>query len=397
MPARRVPPRGVVDARRPSRRRWDAAAAAVASIAAAGLLAFPVVGNRAGAFTSVPTGVTGLNPAPRPQPATPLIPAPFLQAWPTRNPEAYAWYRRGRAYYDRESGGELAGSLRYFERVVSLDPTFAPAHSSLAVSYLERAAIGMTPAKSAMNARQAAQRALALDAGSAETHMALAEVRYRLDKDYPGAEREFVRAVELDGRNAFVRQRYALFLQEQRRFDEALQQLGVAQRLDPSSVLSYWQTASALLLAGRFEESLTQAHLALELDPTHPRSFRTIGKDLEALGRRDEAIEAYLKAGRMALGHLGHLYAVTGRHDEAREIITILARQPLAERGNTGAAIAIVYEGLGEHERAMQWLEKADRDGVRLPFELRVVPQWAALRGRREFREFLKKASVAGV
>jgi DNA-binding winged helix-turn-helix (wHTH) protein/tetratricopeptide (TPR) repeat protein len=395
-----VPVTRVVDIRWPSRWKWGASAAAVASIAAAYLLAFPVMSRRAAfsdAFFSVPTNVTGLNAEPRSGPSLPLIRTSFLHPWSTGNPQAYAWYWRGRAYFDRETGKELVGAFRYFEKATSLDPSFAPAYSGLAVSYLELAARGTAPAESAMNARRAAQRALALDARFAETHVALAELRYRLDNDDPGAEREFVRAVELDDRNAFVRQRYALFLQEQRRFDEALEQLRVAQELDPLSVVSYWQRASTLFLAGRYEESLAQGHLTLELDPNHLRSFRTIGLGLEAIGKRDDAIEAYLKAGRLGLGHLGHLYAVAGRYDEAREILTVLTRQPLEEAGHNGVAIAFVYAGLGETDKAMQWLERAHRAGVRLPFALRVAPQWADFRAKREFREFLKTASVPGV
>jgi sugar/nucleoside kinase (ribokinase family) len=99
----------------------------------------------------------------------------------------------------------------------------------------------------------------------------------------------------------------------------------------------------------------------------------------------------------LGLGHLGHLYAVAGRYDEAREILTMLTRQPLEEAGLNGVAIASVYAGLGEPDKAMQWLERAHRAGVRLPFALRVAPQWADFRARREFREFLKTASVPGV
>jgi hypothetical protein len=114
------------------------------------------------------------------------------------------------------------------------------------------------------------------------------------------------------------------------------------------------------------------------------------------MGRPGEAIEAYLKAGQVALGHLGRLYALTGRRAEARELLTVSTRRPLEETGHNGVAIAVIHTGLGEPAKAMEWLEKTHRDGVRLPFSLRVAPQWDSLRTSREFDAFLKRNDVAG-
>ena len=227
--------------------------------------------------------------------------------------------------------------------------------------------------------------------------MALAELSYRLDDDVRGAQRAFARALELDGRNAYVRQRYADFLQEQRRFDDALEQLRVAQELDPLSVLSSWQMADTLFLAGRWEDSLAQSYHTLELDPTHSWSFRTIGQSLDAMGKREEAIEAYLKAGNVASGQLGRVYALMGRRSAAREILATLTRRSGEGLGHNGVAIAYVYTGLGEPAKAMESLEKAHRDGVRLPFTLRVTPQWEQLRASAAFEDFLKRNRVAGI
>ena len=142
-----------------------------------------------------------------------------------------------------------------------------------------------------------------------------------------GAQRAFVRAVELDGRNAYVRQRYADFLRSSDGSMTRSEQLRVAQELDPLSVISSWQMADTLFLARRWEESLAQSYRALELDPTHSWSFRTIGQSLDALGKREEAIEAYLKAGNVAFGHLGRVYALVGRRSAAREILATLTRR----------------------------------------------------------------------
>jgi DNA-binding winged helix-turn-helix (wHTH) protein/tetratricopeptide (TPR) repeat protein len=397
-----VPVTRLVGKRRPFHHKWGAAAAAAAFLAAAPLLVPSVPSHRAARAnrsTSAPATVAEPDAAPRSEPSLLLTPASFLHAGGNVNPEAYALYWRGRSYYDRVAGTELVGAFPYFEKAVALSPTFALAFSGLAVAYLDRAAAGIAPAESAVRARQAAQHALALDPRSPETHVALAELSYRLDSDDGGAERAFARAMELDGRNSFVRQRYARFLYQQRRFDAALEQLRVAQELDPLSVVSSWRRANVLFVTGRYEESLAEAHRTLKLEPAHSRSFRTIGECLEAMGKYDDAVDAYLQAGQVALGQLGRVYALDKRYQEARSILAVLTRQtrqPLEEASHNGMAIASVYTGLGETAEAMRWLEKTDRDGVRLSFALRVSPQWAALRARAEFTEFLKTKNVPG-
>ena len=395
-----VPVKRMVDVRWPSLQRWGAAAAVLASIAAAYLLAPSVTSEHTPPSSwsdAAPMIAMSSNSGVPPEVSQPPNPVFFSRTWPTRSLEAYEWYWRGRAYYDRSTGRKPFAALPYFERAAALDSSFALAHAGVAVSYLERAFAGIAPTESAIRAKQAADRALALDAQSAETHVALAELSYRLGDDDLEAQRAFARAVELDGRNAYVRQRFAVFLKEQRRFDDALEQLRVAQELDPLSVISSWQKADTLFLAHRWEESLAQAYQTLELDPTHSWSFRTVGQSLDALGRTDEAIEAYQKAGQVAFGHLGRAYALAGRRSAARELLTTLTRRPVEEIGHNGVSIAYIYTGLGEPAKAMEWLEKAHRAGVRLPFSLRVAPQWAPLRTSRTFGEFLKKTRVAGI
>ena len=358
----------VSDMRRPSLPRWAVAAASVVLALAGYLLAFQV-----GSSTSRSVG-----------PASDV----------SRRAEAHEWYWRGRAYADRASGRDSFAALRYFERAAALDASFAPAQAALAVSYLDRAAAGITPADSAIKARHAAARAVGLAPQSAEPHVALAELRYRLEDETADAEREFARAVQLDGRNVYVRQRYAAFLQEQEQFDAALEQLRLAEELDALSIVTSSQKADTLWLAGRWDESLAQANHTLELDPAHSWSFRTVGRSLEALGRRDEAIVAYLKAGSVALGNLGQAYALAGRRDEARQLLTVLTQHTDGDPGHKGVAIAYIYAGLGETGAAMEWLERARQAGRRLPVTLRVAPQWQPLRASSAFNAFLNRNHV---
>src|SRR4029077_4925616 len=127
-------------------------------------------------------------------------------------------------------------------------------------------------------AKRAAERAFALGPQLAETHVALAELSYRLEGDAAKAEREFSRAFELGDHNAYVRQRYAAFLHDRRQFEEALTQLRIAYQFDPMSIMTNWQIANELFHSGRYEAALAQANHTLELDPSHAWSFRTLGQ-----------------------------------------------------------------------------------------------------------------------
>ena len=375
--------------------RWralqrSAAAAAILALIAAGYLSAPHgVSDRTVASTPSSYETYG-GPSP-------LDPVPFSPAWLTRSIDAHSLYWRGRGYYDRSTGRKPFGALQYFERAATLDATFALAHVGVAVSYVDRAAAGIAPEQSESRARQAADRALTLDPRSAEAHVAVAELGYRLNNDNAKAEHEFIRAVQLDGGSAYVRQRYATFLKEQRRFDEALEQLRIAEELDPVSLVSSWLKADVLFYAHRYEDAIAQSYRTLDIDPSHSWSYRTIGRCLEALGREEEAVEAYRRAGSVALGHLGRAYALVGNRAAAHEILSILRGRPIEELGHNGLAMAYVYTGLGDSAAAMESLEQANQDGVRLPFSLRLAPQWEQLRASRQFTDFLNTGRVAGM
>jgi len=357
---------------------WAAAAAVLIVLAAGAWLIDEVSDN--------PTSAASEDSADAANPAS-------AKALPTTSSEAYSWYWRGRGYYDRSTGRRPAWALPYFETAATLDPNFALAHAALAVSYLDRAATGVARAESLEKARRAAERALLLGPNLAETHVALAELGYRLDRDVRKAETEFTRAFQLDDHNAYARQRYAAFLHDQRHFDDALAQLRIAYQLDPRSIMTNWHMANELFYLGQYGAAVAQANKTLELDPTHAWSFRTLGQSLEALGKEEDAIAAYLKAGQVALGHLGRAYVITGRPSEARKLLDSLIKEPFDGTTHNGAAIAFIYTALGEPKKAAEWLEKTQRDGVRLPFSLEVAPQWESLRESPSFDQLKKKAA----
>lgn len=384
------------------RRRLALTAAAAAALTVGGYLMLdsirdtaPVAGQnehveaRSAVAESSTDGVLGDRPG--------LPFATNLPRWPTANVEAHAAYWRGRALFEGNSSTRKPGAaLKYFERAVTLDPDFFQAHASAALGYLDLVHAGVTPTAAAARAREAARRARSINADSAASRVANAEVSYRLDRDWPLAEREFLRAIAVNPADAFARQRFAIFLHSMRRYDDALEQLKVAQELDPLSASIRWQSANTLFHAGRCEEALDEARRTLDLVPNYPWAFRTMGQCLNAQGKLGDAMGAHMKAGEVALGHLGYVYARAGRLAEARQVLAELMKQPSDGSTQNGVSIAFVYTGLGETAQALQWLRTVNDKGGILPFGLRVAPEWEPLRRRPEYKELLKTAQVAG-
>lgn len=314
--------------------------------------------------------------------------------WPTENPEAYALYQRGRAAWAGRTTRGARTALQLFEQAAALDPAFAQAHAGIAMAYFQLAEVGqaLSPEEAYARVTQAATRALTLDELLPEAHLAASNVKV-YERDWRGVERERRRAIELGPNSALVREQYGMFLSLMGRFSEALDHVRLAQSLDPLSPRATWAVATVLRFARRYDEAIAEAQQALELDPNYAPAYHTLGVCYEAKGRLDDAISAYLHAGGTGGGNLGHAYAAAGRTKEARRLLAAL-EEHYPEGGHAGQ-IAQIYVGLGELERALQWLGRA---AERMPANVptwKVAEVWDPLRSDPRFPELLKKVGLA--
>jgi adenylate cyclase len=323
-----------------------------------------------------------------------LRPVRAAPRWPTENPEAYSAYLRGRSAVNRIDGTRTA--LAFFERAAALDPAYAQAHAGIADAYQELSFTGALKAKEAYpQAARAAERALALNDSLSEAHLAAAGVKMYFEWDWRGAERECRRALELNPSSADARERYGLVLSLEGRFDEALDQLRLAQSLDPLSPRTGWVLASALYWARHYDAAIAEARRILKIDPHYAWAYYTLGQCYVEKGEPEEAIQAFLRpTGRVPPGNLGYAYALSGRTAEAREVLHDLEKRH-AQAGGGSAMIAMVYTGLGETDRALQCLETAYANRGWLG-TLKVAPVWDRLRGDPRFARLLQKVGLAG-
>lgn len=289
-------------------------------------------------------------------------------------------------------------AVDYFNQAIARDPNYAQAYSGLADSY---ALIGdweygvMPPKEAFPRARAAATKALALDNTLADAHTSLAFCLNLFDWDYDGAEAEFKKAIELNPNYATAHQWYAWHLIVTGRNGEALNQMKMAGRLDPLSLIISADTADMLLVAHRFDDSITQSGMTMEIDPRFAVGRYQLGQALAQKHAFPEAIEELRKAiefsggNKAFVAHLAYVYAASG---EKRKVMDLL-KELTAEHGFASAAeVALVYVGLGDRDQAMQWLERAyvERFNPTILFR----PSYDPLRHDPRFRHLLRRIGI---
>ena len=313
------------------------------------------------------------------------------------NPAAHVAYLQGSFLWNRFTGESVKEAIRRYEEALAIDPNYAAAYAGLADSYIMLANHHILPPREGYSlARRAAEQGLALDESLGELHTSLGWIHRLFDWDWPAAERESLRAVQLNPGYAFGRSRYALLLSGMGRHEEAVAEAQREHELDPLNLLTYTVVGDTLFYARRFDRSVASYRKCLELDPTFGAAHTDLARSLEQVGRADEAIEEWVRGTRGPDGlsppssGLAILYARAGRLDDARA--TLEGVQALAQKQFVSPyGIASYYAVIGDNDRALDWLERAysERDGTLV--WLKVHPRLDGLRGEPRFRDLLAR------
>jgi serine/threonine protein kinase/Flp pilus assembly protein TadD len=318
----------------------------------------------------------------------------------TENLEAYNLYLQGRYFWNKRMTGDVKKAIDYFDRAITLDPNFALAYAGLADSYLVLPMYGEYKTSETLpKAMAALSRALDIDDKLAEAHTSLGWIK-EMEFDFPAAEKEYQRAIELNPNYPTGHQWYSGLLEYLGKLDESLVEMKRALELDPLSLIINVNLASVFLDRGEIDRAIDQCHKTLELDPDFGNGQWLLGICLLEKGMHEEAVAALEKANKLygrspyALGDLGNAYALSGDKAKALEVLSTL--KGFLQRGYTvNLEIALVHLGLGEQDKAFEWLGKAcdDQDEkVDVKFSnFNVDPRWDALRSDPRYRLLLKK------
>jgi len=315
---------------------------------------------------------------------------------PTEDPEAYEFYLKGRFFWNKRTGADLRKAIEYFNQAVARDPNYALAYVGLADSYLLLPNYGSTSSQEALPpARTATKKALALDDSLAEAHASLGLLA-TIELDLERALSELERAVQLKPNYATAHHWLALANMTLARFDPAIREGKRAIELDPLSVIINADVSWLYLCARRYDEAEAQARKTLEIDPHFFLAHYYLGIALQLKGRLNEAIPEFQKSFDLngdpySLGILGQAYARNGQNEEARKILARLNEQRNTRRV-APYAMALIYLGLGDKERAIDELDRGYRDGeTNYLFVIKVDPLLDDLRGDRRFEALVQK------
>jgi class 3 adenylate cyclase/TolB-like protein/Tfp pilus assembly protein PilF len=334
-------------------------------------------------------------------------PARGLQRAVAPATNAYDLYLQGRFQWNLRTEAGLRQAVRLFERAIEKDRTFALAYSGIAdawaqIGWLEFSA----PTEAFPKAREAAERALALDDHLAEAHASLGFVRFLYERDWEAAERELRRAIALNPGYAAGHQFYADYLKAMGRFDEALTEMKHALELDPLSMAVNTGMGHVLYLARNFDEAIEQYGKALRIDPAFGPAHLWFGRPYLQKGMYDEAVAEIRQAvdssggSTISLAVLAHAYASAGKHSEARRILADLLNRART-RYLPSYWIALIFTGLDDVDEAMAWLERAYEERSSWLVWIKVEPRFDRLRSDPRFvslvgRMRLEKDGPAG-
>ncbi len=325
----------------------------------------------------------------------------------TKDAEAYQLYLKGRYFWNKRNEDGLRNAIEYFKRAEEKDPTFALAFSGLADSYALLCDIGVAkPVEEMPKAKAAAQKAVDADPTLAEAYTSRAFVRLSYDWDWLGAESDFQQAIKLNPKYPTAHQWYASYLMQMGKFNRSLAEIEEAHKLDPLSPIIGANYALYSYYERNYDEAISKYKVILKGDPDfwvvrHYLALAYVQKGMydEAIAELrsvikappsgpmpDEVVEKEMEAS----ASLGFAYGMAGKKAEAQEIVSKL--QALSQRRYiSGLYFAIVYAGLKDNERTIQYLNEAfhaKHPGLVL---IRIDPTFDHLRSDEKFKELARR------
>ncbi len=324
-----------------------------------------------------------------------------IERHPTESLAAYDLYLLGRYYWNQLSAEGLERAVEYFERALDLDPDFALAYSGLADTYMiQTQGWGLAPRDVFPQARDAAERALALDSTLAEARTSLGGVLLFYDWDFEAAEAAFRRAVELNPNYAQAPHWLGISLYSRARFAEAGEAIQRALALDPQSTYVKMNVGYLLYISRQYDQALEAYSDAIRADSNAiVRALR--GSVYVQLSRFEEAIadlefvaEMLGERNLIPAAYLGFAYARAGRRSDAERVIREL-QELSARRFVNPDYIAIIYIGLGENDEAIEWLYRATEARTDWPLFFSVDPVLDSLQLDPRYRELLRSIGLS--
>ena len=316
--------------------------------------------------------------------------------------EPYQKYLKGRFYLNQRTSAGFQDAVRYFNEAIADDSSYAPAYSGLANTYAIMAGFGSTyggsiPADALRLARTAANHALELDGTLAEAYSARGTVEMQADYDWPAAEEDFRRAIQLDPSGADAHEFYAFDLGASGRFDDAVREINTAQSIEPQSVGITLAKGLVLQMANRHDDSLGALRPLDSNVVARGLAADLVAENYWAKGMPRQALAAIQSLPQTVVPQLrvpllAAAYAHAGQNEKAREILNSYVVQQ-----DTAWWYYLVLANLALHDpgAAITNLEHAYEQRYGEIIWLAVDPKLNSLRSYPRFRALLRNVQHA--
>ncbi|MGI8640934.1 MAG: tetratricopeptide repeat protein, partial [Pyrinomonadaceae bacterium] len=317
----------------------------------------------------------------------------------TDNAEAYELYLKGLYHNNKHTAEGWLKGIEFFEQAIQIEPDYAPAYAGIGICCTTLYIFGvLSPGEIVLKWKAAISRALEIDDHLAEAHLSSATLNFYHEWNWAEAEREYLRAIELNPNLPRAFRGYAHYLGLMRRHDESITYVKRAREFDPLSVIMNNSVGLRLHHARRSDEAIEAYRKALELDKNSATAHRGLGDAFAAKRMFREAFAEYREAIRSRGGNnpniealLGAAYARGGERGKAEEIL-----QKLQAQGNkpNPQELAVLYDALGMTEEVFAQLEKsyAERD-LDLPY-IGIDPNYDNLRSDPRFQDLLRRMGL---
>jgi DNA-binding winged helix-turn-helix (wHTH) protein/tetratricopeptide (TPR) repeat protein len=330
----------------------------------------------------------------------------FSEQHLTANADAYRAYIQGHYYWGKQTTPALEQAIQQYQEALRYDPDYALPYAGLAEAY---ALLGshydsteLSPTDAMSKAKAAAVKSIEMNDAVAETHTALGAIKERYDWDWPGAEKEFKRAIELNPNYAHAHQEYSLYLSAVGRNAEAEAEMKRAEELDPTSLLIGKDLGDLFYLQRDYDKALEQYRRTLKLDPTDPLAVllhRAMAWTYEFSGMREQAIAEFIETSRIQNAGPERLTAFRRGYDAAgtkgycRAWLEL--QKERIERGRINLSyLAQVYAFIGDRDQAFACLERAFEDHSLDVPALRSSPIFDELRKDPRYPPLLHRMAI---
>jgi TolB-like protein/Tfp pilus assembly protein PilF len=331
---------------------------------------------------------------------TPEEEARFAQVHPI-DPAAYEAYLKGRYHWNRRNAGELPRAMQCFEDAIARDPGYAAAYAGLADSLTTIAAWSFAPPReNCEKAKALALQAMQMDPALAEPHVSVGWIHAWYDFDFPAAEREFERALELNPRYPTAHYWFGYFLALMGRHEEAYTEIVRAIRLDPLSPVHYWGLGVVYWSSRQYDHAIESFEKVIDMDSTFVGAYAFLGWTCLCTSHYERAVAAGQRATELSQGApmfrlaLAHIHAAAGKRQEALKIVKELQDRSKLQYV-TPYGLARVYTALEEKEEAIRWLQTAYKENATWMVFLKTDPHLDPLRLDPRFQELLRRMNFS--